>query len=223
MSLDQQTHLQETSPRAALLILLLSAVLLALPASADWLITQEQNKMIETQGPWSVEGDTLTYTDTEGHEQQVPLARINLVASEKLTALKAARPVVPPRSAPGSSAPQLSAPPSSAPEAGATTADTARADSDEPKVTLYMTSWCGYCRRTSSLLKALQVDFVEKDIEQDPEAAKEYRQKAKGYSGIPVVDINGRIVKGFKATLIRDLVEDLKRREAAAASSEAGR
>lgn len=184
---------------------------LGLPAGADWLITQE-SKLIETRGAWTIEAGTVTYTDTAGEKQQVAVSTINLGHSEKLTAMKAAKsfvPRLPPRSADPAFTP---APP------GADAAEP-RASSEEPQVVLYMTSWCGYCRRTSQLLKALGVDYIAKDIEKDPAAAEAYRKG--GYRGIPIIDIGGNIVQGFKPTLIHNLVQRLKDQEATAAEAQA--
>lgn len=81
---------------------------------------------------------------------------------------------------------------------------------EEPRVTLYMTSWCGYCRKAQNLLETLDVPYVAKDVEESEAAAREYRAKAGGYNGIPLLDIDGRIVKGYQAELIHELVTRLK-------------
>lgn len=39
------------------------------------------------------------------------------------------------------------------------------------KVTLFTTTWCGYCVRLKSQLEREGIDYVEVDIESDPEAA----------------------------------------------------
>lgn len=39
-------------------------------------------------------------------------------------------------------------------------------------VTIYTTSWCGYCNRLKSELKATGISYDEVDIEQDPTAAE---------------------------------------------------
>jgi mycoredoxin len=39
------------------------------------------------------------------------------------------------------------------------------------RVTLFTTTWCGYCVRLKSQLKREGIDYVEVDIESDPEAA----------------------------------------------------
>lgn len=91
---------------------------------------------------------------------------------------------------------------------------TAEAAPEEPRVVLYMTSWCGYCRKTQKLLDQLDVPYVAKDIEGSAEAAREYQAKAGDYRGVPLLDIDGRIVKGYQAELIHKLVTRLKQQEA---------
>ncbi|WP_018685183.1 mycoredoxin [Actinokineospora enzanensis] len=38
-------------------------------------------------------------------------------------------------------------------------------------LTMYSTTWCGYCRRLKTLLDAEGIEFVEVDIEHTPAAA----------------------------------------------------
>lgn len=68
-------------------------------------------------------------------------------------------------------------------------------------VIVYVTSWCGYCRKTRALLTARKVFFTEKDIEKDPEASKELALKAAAAGvkpqGVPVLDIKGKLILGF--------------------------
>ncbi|HET7666639.1 MAG TPA: mycoredoxin [Mycobacterium sp.] len=40
------------------------------------------------------------------------------------------------------------------------------------RLTMYTTSWCGYCFRLKKVLKAEGISFAEVDIEADPVAAK---------------------------------------------------
>jgi mycoredoxin len=40
-----------------------------------------------------------------------------------------------------------------------------------PELTMYSTTWCGYCRRLKTQLKEAGISYVEVDIEQDQEAA----------------------------------------------------
>ncbi|SDD52443.1 mycoredoxin [Actinokineospora iranica] len=38
-------------------------------------------------------------------------------------------------------------------------------------LTMYSTTWCGFCRRLKTQLNAEGIEFVEVDIEEKPEAA----------------------------------------------------
>jgi glutaredoxin-like YruB-family protein len=68
-------------------------------------------------------------------------------------------------------------------------------------VVVYTTAWCGYCKKMKSYLKKRGVDFIEKDIEKDPEAERELAQKAAAAHvdarGVPVTDIRGKLIVGF--------------------------
>jgi glutaredoxin len=68
-------------------------------------------------------------------------------------------------------------------------------------VTVYVTTWCGYCKKVKSMLKARGTAFVSKDIENDPSAAKEMAAKLSGQGmrpgGVPVIDVAGTMIKGF--------------------------
>lgn len=86
---------------------------------------------------------------------------------------------------------------------------------EEPKIILYRTEWCGYCRKADKLLTDLGADFVSKDIEKDQEAAAEYQAKANGYRGIPLIDFDGEIVRGFREDTIRQQAQRVAQDEAA--------
>ena len=68
-------------------------------------------------------------------------------------------------------------------------------DQDQ-KVELYVTSWCGYCKKARSFLKANGIEFTEYDIEKDSNAAKRHR-KLNRRGGVPVAIINGKKIIGF--------------------------
>lgn len=61
-------------------------------------------------------------------------------------------------------------------------------------VVLYATDWCGYCRQTRTFLTSRGIPFTEFDIEKSEEGARRY--KAIGVRGVPVVVVNGTVVKG---------------------------
>lgn len=70
-----------------------------------------------------------------------------------------------------------------------------------PKVVVYTTAWCGYCKRAKAWLAERKIPFVEKDIEKEPDAQKELdaSKRAAGISqgGVPVIDVGGQLILGF--------------------------
>ncbi|MGE1173886.1 glutaredoxin family protein [Pseudomonas sp. BW7P1] len=63
------------------------------------------------------------------------------------------------------------------------------------RVVLYATDWCGYCKQTKRFLDQKGIPFKEFDIEKDAEARKTY--EALGGRGIPLIDVNGTLIRGF--------------------------
>ena len=94
--------------------------------------------------------------------------------------------------------------------AAAEPAAPAPAAEDEPRITLYMTSWCGYCRKATKLLEELDADFESKDIEKDAEARREFSAKSGGRSGVPLLDFDGEIVRGYSERTIREQVQRVR-------------
>lgn len=95
---------------------------------------------------------------------------------------------------------------------------------DEPQITLYMTDWCGYCRKTERLLESLDVTYKAVDIEKVPGARAE-KQRFQPRCGVPVTVIGEQSVCGFSEGKIRQMVAKLKNetKDAAAAASVAER
>lgn len=77
-----------------------------------------------------------------------------------------------------------------------------------PAVIVYGASWCGACHQAAAYLRKKGVAFVEKDVEEDANAAREMRAKlakAGMHSGsIPVLDVRGKIIVGFSAPQVDD-------------------
>lgn len=78
------------------------------------------------------------------------------------------------------------------------------AATSEPRIVLYSTSWCPWCRRARELFAAEQVPILERDVEADPAAAREKERLAPG-TGVPVVTFGGRVVRGFSEPELRRL------------------
>jgi mycoredoxin len=65
----------------------------------------------------------------------------------------------------------------------------------QANVVLYGTDWCGYCKQTKRFLDSKGIPFKEFDIEKDAQARKAY--EALGGRGIPLIDVNGTLIRGF--------------------------
>lgn len=73
-------------------------------------------------------------------------------------------------------------------------------------VIMYSTSWCGYCKKMRQFLQANDVPFVERDIEASEENRALYDKL--GVSGIPVVIVNGEVVKGYNPRKVASLASE---------------
>ena len=66
----------------------------------------------------------------------------------------------------------------------------------EHKVKVYSTSTCPWCHKTKEFLKEKNVKFDDIDVGADQKAANEMVEKS-GQMGVPVTDIDGKIIVGF--------------------------
>jgi len=64
------------------------------------------------------------------------------------------------------------------------------------KIKVYTTSTCPYCKRLESFLTSNNVLFEEFEVGQDKNAREEMIKKS-GQMGVPVIDIEGKIIVGF--------------------------
>jgi glutaredoxin len=65
-----------------------------------------------------------------------------------------------------------------------------------PQVEIFTTTWCPYCVKATSFLRANNIPFVEYDIEKDAQAAQRMQQLA-GRGGVPFAIINGQQIRGW--------------------------
>ena len=64
------------------------------------------------------------------------------------------------------------------------------------KVKVYSTSTCPYCKMLKDFLQEKKVPFENVDVGENHEAAREMKEKS-GQLGVPVMDIEGKIIVGF--------------------------
>jgi glutaredoxin len=66
------------------------------------------------------------------------------------------------------------------------------------KVTMYSTSWCGYCAKARDYFKKNNIHYVEYDIEKNDKAKRMY--DLLGGSGVPVILVDKKRINGFSVT-----------------------
>ena len=75
------------------------------------------------------------------------------------------------------------------------------------KPRVYSSQTCHYCVMAKQYLKSKGIDFEELDVSKDRAALAEMMRKT-GQSGVPVLDINGRIIIGFDKSAIDRALAD---------------
>jgi glutaredoxin 3 len=76
---------------------------------------------------------------------------------------------------------------------------------NENKVVVYSTPSCVYCKLAKQYFTEKGVKYVEKDVFTDLQAREEMVTKS-GQMGVPVIDINGKLIVGFDKTAINELL-----------------
>ncbi len=73
-----------------------------------------------------------------------------------------------------------------------------------PKVIIYSTPTCGYCKIAKAFFQQHNVAFEEKDVTVDMQAREELIQT--GQTGVPVIKIDEEIVIGFDKAKLSTLL-----------------
>ena len=68
-------------------------------------------------------------------------------------------------------------------------------------ITMYSTPTCTYCRKAKEWFRENRIKFTEYDISRDQRRADEMVRKS-GQMGVPVIDVNGRVIVGFNQSEI---------------------
>jgi glutaredoxin len=80
------------------------------------------------------------------------------------------------------------------------------AESVAAQVTLFTTSWCGYCKRARAYLNKVGIPFVEYDVERDAIGKRKY-EKLNG-RGVPVILVGDQRMNGFSAPSLEKLLRN---------------
>lgn len=65
-----------------------------------------------------------------------------------------------------------------------------------PKIKIYTTPSCVYCKMAKQFFAQNNVQYEEKNVAVDEDARNEMVQKS-SQMGVPVIDIDGKIIIGF--------------------------
>ena len=73
------------------------------------------------------------------------------------------------------------------------------------RVTVYSTTYCGFCRRAEDLLRRLGIAFETIDVTDDGQARAELVERAGGRRTVPVIFIDGEAIGGYQelAAMVR--------------------
>jgi len=75
------------------------------------------------------------------------------------------------------------------------------------QVIMYMTSWCPYCTKAKNYLHSLNVHLIEYNIERDNNRKEEMLSKSGGATGVPLIDIEGTIIRGYNPDALKTAIE----------------
>ena len=77
------------------------------------------------------------------------------------------------------------------------------------KVKIYSTPTCPYCKMAKEFLTQKGVEFEDIDVSTNHEAAQEMIKKS-GQTGVPQIEINGKVIVGFDKEAIEKELESSK-------------
>lgn len=80
------------------------------------------------------------------------------------------------------------------------------------QVVMYMTDWCPYCKKAGNYIKSLGVHLTQYNIEKNENRKNEMKSLSGGSSMVPLIDIEGVIIRGYVPEEIRDAVEKKKKK-----------
>jgi len=66
----------------------------------------------------------------------------------------------------------------------------------KPRILIFSTPSCSHCRTAKRYLRKKGIPFKDIDVSRDKSAARDMVRRS-GQQGVPVIDINGKIIVGF--------------------------
>jgi glutaredoxin-like YruB-family protein len=80
---------------------------------------------------------------------------------------------------------------------------------EKRKVIVYSTPSCPFCNNLRTYLRQKGIEFEEYDVSKDKERLVEMIQKSGG-GGVPVVDIDGIVIRGFDPDRIEKALNGMR-------------
>lgn len=74
-------------------------------------------------------------------------------------------------------------------------------------VTIYSTPTCPHCIHAKDYLKQKGIQYIDKNVATDLEARQEMKAKS-NQMGVPVIDVDGKIVIGFDRGKLENLLSE---------------
>ncbi len=74
-----------------------------------------------------------------------------------------------------------------------------------PRVIMFSTPSCSYCNMAKVYFRRNKIKFRDVDVSKDAAAARDLQRRS-GQMGVPVIDINGRLIVGFDKPKINKLL-----------------
>ena len=74
------------------------------------------------------------------------------------------------------------------------------------KVKIYSTSSCPWCKKVKEFLKEKKIKYEDIDVSSDEKVGKEMVEKS-GQMGVPVIDIDGKILVGFDEEKLKGVLK----------------
>ena len=74
-----------------------------------------------------------------------------------------------------------------------------------PRVVVYSTTYCGFCRRAEDLLRREGIAFEAIDVTNDVHARAQLVERAGGRRTVPVIFVDGKAIGGYQelAAMVR--------------------
>jgi glutaredoxin len=72
-------------------------------------------------------------------------------------------------------------------------------------VDVFVTSWCGYCKKLEKFLDSNGIHYTTFDIEKDDNAHKQYKEL--GGRGVPLARIGSSVVRGYNPDAVLKAIE----------------